>query len=290
MEAIATTTSSIAESLRGCSIELNPTESRAVDAAVNRLDPGTEVFLAWVPGSNPSDMILPAAKLHHAGLVPVPHIGARHLQSRIQLEQLTGRLAGEAGVDRVLVIGGDRDRPAGPYDSSLALLQTGLLQRAGIMRVAMAGFPEGNPSVPDLVLSEVLTAKIGFAQGAGLQVSIVTQFCFEAKPIVEWLRHIRNHGIDVPVRIGVAGPAGLLSLTRYAVRCGVSNSLKVLMEKPAFAKLLVDKGPEPIIRDVAAGSNAGAVAGLPPGVAGFHLFAFGGFNKTAAWIHSYRAQ
>ncbi len=96
-----------------------------------------------------------------------------------------------------------------------------------------------------------------FARSAGLELSIVTQFCFEAEPIVEWLRRIRARGIDVPIRVGLAGPAGLITLARYAVRCGIGNSLRVLTENPSFAKLLVEKGPEPIIRGVASAAEAG---------------------------------
>jgi methylenetetrahydrofolate reductase (NADPH) len=278
---------SIAEMLRGYSIEVNPSESKIIDAAPDRLDRGTEVFLTWIPGANPMDTIAPAAKLRRAGLFPVPHIGARHVESAAQLSELTARLV-DAGIDRVLIIAGDRDKPAGPYDSSLAVMQGGLLQKAGIVRTAVGGFPEGNPNISDPVLAEALSSKVSFARSAGLQLNIVTQFCFEAEPIVEWLRRIRSQGIDVPVRVGLAGPAGLIALTRYAIRCGVGNSIKVLTEKPSFAKLLIEKGPEPIIREIAAAAGNGSHP--PLGIAGLHFFVFGGFNKTVDWINAQRAR
>ena len=279
---------SVTEMLHGFSIEVNPSESKVVDAAPGRLDPGTEVFLTWIPGADPMDTVAPAAKLRRAGLFPVPHIGARHIQSAAQLDELAARLAGDAGVDRVLIIAGDREKPAGPYDSSLAVMQNGAFQKAGIIRTAVGGFPEGNPNIPDPVLVEALTAKLKFARSAGLQMSIVTQFCFDAAPIVTWLRDVRARGIDVPVRVGLAGPAGLIALTRYAIRCGVGNSFRVLTEKPSFAKLLVEKGPEPIIHEIAAGIGPSNGSGLPMGVAGLHFFVFGGFNKTCDWIGSHR--
>jgi len=274
--------------LRGYSIEVNPGESKIIDAAPDRLDKGTEVFLTWIPGIDPMTIVPAAAKLRRAGLFPRPHIGARHVESAAQLSELAARLV-DAGVDRVLIIAGDRDKPAGPYDSSLAAMQSGLLQKAGIVRVAIGGFPEGNPNIPDPLLAEALTAKVGFARSAGLQLNIVTQFCFQAEPIVEWIRRVRSQGVDVPIRVGLAGPAGLIALTRYAIRCGVGNSVKVLTEKPAFAKLLIDKGPEPIIRDVAAGIGPGSGEVLPLGVAGLHFFVFGGFNKTVDWINTARS-
>jgi methylenetetrahydrofolate reductase (NADPH) len=281
--------SSIAEMLRGYSLEVNPSQSRAVDAATRRLEPGTEVFLTWVPGLNPMDLVAPAATLNRAGLLPVPHIGARHIESVAQLEQLATGLAQEAGVDRVLIIGGDRANPAGPYDSSLAVMQTGIFQEAGITRIAVGGFPEGNPNIPEAVLDQALEAKLNFARNHGLRLSIVTQFCFKAEPIVGWLQRLRARGIDIPVRIGLAGPAGLITLIRYAARCGIGNSLHALTEHPAFAKLIIEKGPDPIIQGIAA-SVGSANQALPFGIVGLHFYVFGGFNKTLDWINAQQNQ
>jgi methylenetetrahydrofolate reductase (NADPH) len=290
MTYISDSESSVAEMLRAYSIEVNPRESKIVDAASARLDPGTEVFLNWIPGVDPRIAVAAAGKLRRGGLLPVPHIAARMIESAAQLEQLAARLAGEAGVDRVLIIGGDREKPAGPYDSSLAVMQSGALQKAGIIRIAIGGFPEGNPNIPDALLAEALTAKLDFARSTGLQLSMVTQFCFEADPIVKWLRSLRAAGIDVPVCVGLAGPAGLIALTRYAIRCGVGNSLRVLTEKPSFAKLLIEKGPEPIIRELAANAGGANGSALPLEIAHLHFFVFGGFNNAVDWINTYRSR
>ena len=279
----------IARMLSGYSVELHPGDSKVLDAAQERLSPGTEVFLVWIPGSDPTDLVASSAQLSRGGLVPVPHIGARHVESSFQLERLVDRLADEGGVDRILLIGGDRAQPAGPYDSSLSVMQTGVFQKMGITRVAVAGFPEGNPNIPDPALEEALRAKVNFAHDTGLELSIVTQFCFRGQPIVEWLRRIRASGIDNPVCVGLAGPASPAKLLRYAVRCGIGNSLHVLTEQPSFAKLLTEKGPEPIIRDIAAEADAGKNGSLPLGIAGLHFFLFGGFDRMIDWINAERA-
>ena len=271
--------------LRGYSIEVNPRQRKAVDAALERLGRGTEVFLSWIPGTDPMDAIEPAARLRGAGLLPVPHIGARHLESAAQLAELAARLAGESGVDRILVVGGDRATPAGPYDSSLAVMQTGIFQKAGIIRMAIAGFPEGNPNISERALDEALAARVSFARQHGIVLTMVTQFAFAAKPIVEYLQRLRARGFDLPVQVGLAGPAGLITLARYAVRCGIGNSLHVLSEHPSFAKLLTEKGPEPIIREIAAAGSGGA---WPLGIAGLHFYVFGGFDKTLDWISTVR--
>ena len=279
---------SIAQALRGYSVEVNPNDPKMVDTALARVERGTEVFLTWIPGFDPTGMIEPAARLRSAGLIPVPHIGARHLESAAQLERLAASLAGEAGVDCVLMIGGDRAGPAGPYESTLAVMQTGALQKAGIVRMAVAGFPEGNPNIPSPALDEALAAKVAFARATGIQLSVVTQFCFEAEPIVAWLRQIRGREIDVLVRVGLAGPAGLLTLARYAARCGIGNSLRVLTENPSFAKLLMEKGPEVIIRGITTSTDSATPLSLPPGVLGLHFYVFGGLKTTLDWIDAER--
>jgi methylenetetrahydrofolate reductase (NADPH) len=282
----ATASRRIIELLRGFSIELNPGDAKTLQAAAERLDPGTEVSLAWIPGSNPMDMIAPAAGLKRAGHIPMPHVGARHLESLAQLQRLAGQLK-DAGVDRILIIGGDRAAAAGPYDSSLAVMQAGAFQRVGITRIAVGGFPEGNPHIPEKVLNQALQAKVSFARNQRLQLSIITQFCFRAEPVIAWVRAVRAHGIDVPIRVGLAGPARLLTLVRYAVRCGVGNSLHLLKENPSFARILTERGPEPIIRELATSLADGD--GRQLGIAGLHFYVFGGFKKTLDWIAGERS-
>jgi len=276
----------VSELLSGFSVELNPSDSKTIQAATERLDPGTEVSLAWIPGANPMEMVQPAATLRSAGYFPMPHIGARHVESAAQLQRLAERFR-DVGVDRILVIGGDRTKPTGPYDSSLAVMQTGLFQKAGLTRMAIGGFPEGNPHISDEVLNQALEAKVQFARKEGLQLSIITQFCFKAEPVMQWVREVRARDINIPIRVGLAGPASLLTLMRYAVRCGIGNSLRVLTENPSFAKVLVERGPEPIIRDLAACISASDEEGF--GVSGLHFYIFGGFRKTMDWMDSERA-
>lgn len=276
----------MADMLRDFSIEIGTREPKVVDAAVRRLEPGTEVYLTWIPGEDPFRAVEASAGLSRGGLKPVPHIGARHLEKENQLSEMLNRLTGEAGVDRILLVGGERDEPLGPYDSSLKVMQTGLIERYGIKRVGVGGFPEGHPKISDKALGEALVAKMNFARQAGLTLHIVTQFCFEGQAILDWLRKIRALGVDMPVRVGLAGPASLTTLTRYALRCGVGNSLRALTHGPAFTKLLTERNPEPIVRELAAAN--GATESL--GIAGLHFYSFGGFNKTIDWITIARTQ
>jgi methylenetetrahydrofolate reductase (NADPH) len=286
----ATGLPSIAPILRGYSVEVSPTNEKIIASCVERLEPGTEVYLTWIPDEDPFRMVAPSGVLRRAGLFPSPHIGARHLESAAQLDDLLGRLTGEAGVDRVLLIGGERAKPLGPYDSTLQMMQTGLLQKHNIRRAGISGFPEGHPAISEQVLGESMVAKMNYGRSIGLELQIVTQFCFEGEPIAEWLKRIRALGVDLPVRIGLAGPAGIATLTKYALHCGVGNSIRALTKSTSFAKLLHERDPEPVIREILAAAPNGDFSAPPLGIAALHFYTFGGLKKTVEWINATRSQ
>jgi methylenetetrahydrofolate reductase (NADPH) len=280
---------SIAPVLRGYSVEITPTSEKVVASALERLEPGTEVYLTWIPGEDIFRAVAPAGALRKKGLFPVPHIGARHLESVAQLDDLLGRFAGE-GVDRVLLIGGERDKPLGPFDATLQVMQTGLLQKHNILRTGISGFPEGHPKLSEQVLGESTVAKMKYARQIGLDVWIVTQFVFEGAPIADWLKRLRALGVDIPVRIGLAGPAGIATLTRYAMHCGVGNSIQALTKGASFGRLLTERDPEPVIRELMEAAPNGDPSAPPMGIAGMHFYTFGGLKKTVEWIHTERGK
>ncbi|HXW62063.1 MAG TPA: methylenetetrahydrofolate reductase [Candidatus Acidoferrales bacterium] len=288
MSEAAASLPSLAPILRGYSVEISAQNEKVVDSAVERLERGTEVYFTWIPGEDFFRTIQPAAKLSRAGLLPVPHIGVRHLDSTEQLDDLLGRFAGEAGVDRVLLIGGERDKPLGPYDATLQVMQSGLLEKHHIRRAGISGFPEGHPKISDQVLAESVVEKMRYARQAGLTLHIVTQFVFEGEPIAEWLKRIRAMGVDLPVRVGLAGPAGIATLTRYALHCGVGNSIRALTKSASFGRLLTERDPEPVIRELMAAAPGGDTSVPPFGVVALHFYTFGGLKKTVEWINEAR--
>src|SRR6516162_845425 len=278
---------SIAPVLRGYSVEITPSSEKVVASALERLEPETEVYLTWIPGEDVFRAVAPAGALRKKGFFPVPHIGARHLESLAQLDDLLRRFAGE-GVDRVLLIGGERDKPLGPFDATLQVMQTGLLQKHNIMRAGISGFPEGHPKLSEKVLGESTLAKMKYAREIGLDVWIVTQFVFEGAPIADWLKRIRALGVDIPVRIGLAGPAGIATLTRYAIQCGVGNSIKALTKSSSFGRLLTDRDPEPLIRELRTAASNGDTSVMPMGIAALHFYTFGGLKKTVEGMNALR--
>ncbi|MSO81276.1 MAG: methylenetetrahydrofolate reductase [Alphaproteobacteria bacterium] len=224
-----------------------------------------------------------AAALARAGLVLVPHIAARRLADAAAADALLTRLAGEAGVTRALVIAGDTDTPAGPFVSAASLLASGLFGRHGFRDIGIAGYPEGHPLIDGKTLAAALEEKLALLDGKGIAAHVVTQFCFAAGPIRSWLAAYRGAGHTAPVRLGIARPAGLATLTRYALRCGIGNSARALARHVArLTQLAREATPDALLADLAAAPL--------PGVVGIHLFTFGGVERTAKWLEGTRNQ
>ena len=183
--------------LAGASLELSSRDPAEIDACVGLLEPGTAVYVSFPPGQTYHGTVALAARISRAGFRPVPHVAARRIAGRAALDDYLARIAGEAGVDSVLVIAGDSHRASGPFDSSLALLETGLFQRHGIARIGVSGYPEGHPRISASALEAAMTAKKGFARGAGIELGVVSQFCFEAEAILSWAAKMKGHGLPV---------------------------------------------------------------------------------------------
>jgi methylenetetrahydrofolate reductase (NADPH) len=267
----------LAALLRDCTVEISPRESSPESLCRTHLAAGATVYINHGPRDSYADIIATAARLRHAGFNPVSHVVARYIANRAQLDDFLSRAVGEAQVEQVLTIGGDRDAPVGPFDSSLQLLQTGLFAARGIRRVGVAGYPEPHPRISAHSIGAALRGKLELARDCGLAIYIVTQFCFEADPILRWLSDIRAQGVAVPVRVGLSGPAGVATLAKFAARCGIGNSMRALTRsRGGFARILTEVSPERVLRALVA-DPGGA------GITGVHFFTFGGLPKLAAW-------
>jgi len=266
--------------LRNYTAEVTARDRKGLEAAPAMMAPGSEVYIAAIPGESEDRLVAAAVQLRQGGLIPVPHIVARNIESRKSLDELLRRLVGEAGLDRALVLGGDRDKPAGEFDSSLQLIETGLFQAHGIKSVRLACYPEGHPRIADEVLEQARAAKLTAAAKAGLDVWLVSQFCFDPKPIIALARRMRALGVAAPFRVGVAGPAERSTLVKYALMCGVGASLRALKERQDLARnVLTGETPEALLTEV-----AHAQAREPQlGMAGVHFFTFGALAKSAEW-------
>jgi methylenetetrahydrofolate reductase (NADPH) len=262
---------------RNFSLEATRPSAAEIGALAELLAPGTPVYLTAVPTMDPRELVRAAAGLRSAGLEPIAHLAARRLASADQLQKLLDGLRGEADMRRILLIGGDVDT-SGPFPDALAVIQKGRLREAGFAEIGIGGYPEGHPRIAADRLEAALDQKIAVARAAGLRVHIVSQFSFSPERILVWLKRLRACGIAVPVKVGMAGPASLTALLRYARRCGVSASLRGL--KSGTASGLIGQisglaGPDRIIEALAAAGDLGDAAP--------HYFSFGGTVETARY-------
>ena len=279
-DAAAEMIAALAAFMRSASLEATRPTADDIDALKSAAAPGTHVYLSAVLTRPQEEVVEQAAHVRAAGLEPVPHLAVRNFASAEALAGFLDRLTREAGVRKLLVIAGDRAEPASPFRSALEAIDSGLISRHGIEEIGISGYPDGHPRIANHELDRLLAAKLEAAAQTGLKVNIVTQFCLEAAPILAWLRRLRDHGIDHPVRIGLAGPTSLTTLMRYAKRCGVRASTQGLARNAGLIKrMLGAAAPDAIIRALIDANRDGELGDIAP-----HLFSFGGIGATARWV------
>ncbi len=273
--------SALAGLLQGYSAEVTARDKKGIEAAPELMPKGSEIFVAAIPGEEAQRIIDASVKLSQGGLAVMPHIVARNIASRAALDDLLARLAGEAGVNRAHVVGGDRDKPEGEYDASLQLLQSGLFQKHGFSQVTIACYPEGHPRITDAVLEQALKDKARVCAEAGLEFGLVSQFCFDSRPVIALARRGREWGIQAPLRAGVVGPADRGAMIRYGLMCGVGASLRALKERHELTKsVMAGETPEGLLTEVAQARAAEPALGI----SGVHFFTFGALGKSTRFV------
>ncbi len=266
----------IASFMTGFSLEATrPTDADI--AALGILARGTRIYISAVPGRSAEESIAAAKRLAAVGLEPVPHVAVRNFPNAEALDDFLARLNGEAAVRRLLVLAGDRSE-YGPYRCALDAIDSGVFRRHGIRAIGIAGYPDGHPRIGRDELDRTLAEKIAAAEATGLGVEIVTQFCFDAPAILDFVARLRAFGFEQPVRVGLAGPTSLASLLRYAARCGVRASAQALATRAGLVRRMFAMAvPDDLIRILAGAGLANVSA---------HFFSFGGLPASARWARA----
>ena len=272
--------------LQGYSIEVMPRTAEKVEDFRAILPEGTRVYIAHIDGTPIEDMVATARRIAGEGFDVMPHFPARSIPDADTLADWIARYQGEAGITQGLILAGGIPEAHGAFDNSMQLLDTGLFDKAGFTRLHVAGHPEGNRDIDadggDRAVTEALRWKQAFSDRTDAQMAIATQFCFEAAPVIRWAETLRANGIDLPVHIGVAGPAKLQTLIKFAIACGVGPSLKVLQKRALdVTKLLLPYEPDDFVADLAA--HKAAHPEFP--IESVHLFPLGGIKTGAAWAN-----
>jgi methylenetetrahydrofolate reductase (NADH) len=247
------------------------------------LPAGTPVYVNHLPRRELA-LTLPALiALSEAGLEPVPHVAARRVTSRVEVETFLKKAVRLARVRKVLLIGGDVPQPLGPYGDAAALMRDGMLAGCGVQQVGLAGYPEGHPHIASATLAAALAEKLALAGAQGLGAYIVTQFSFAPNRIVEYCADLARRAADVPVYVGLPGPTSPRTLLRYAQRCGVGASLRALQAQGMGAvRLFTNVDPSDQLTALARHMHTGSASN----VVGVHLYSFGGVATTAHWMNA----
>ena len=270
--------------LDGYSIEIMPRTAEKVEDFTALLPKGTRVYIAHIEGTPIEDMVATAKRLASVGYPVMPHFPARIIKDAATLENWIAMYQGEAGVDQALLLAGGVTTPRGDFHSSMQLLENGAFDRAGFKRLNVAGHPEGNkdidPKGGTAMVDEALRWKQKFSETTDADMALATQFAFEAGPIIEWADSLKEAGITIPIHIGIAGPAKLQTMIKFAIACGVGPSLKVLQKRAKdVTKLLLPFEPTTVLTELAAHKAANPDSNIEK----VHFFPLGGIKTNATW-------
>jgi methylenetetrahydrofolate reductase (NADPH) len=279
--AIASQNAAVTQFLQGFSIEVMPRTAAKIEDFNAILPAGTRVYIAHIDGTEFHDMLVTARRLADNGFDVMPHFPARSIADRGTLERMVKSYA-DAGVRQALVLAGGLDKPRGDFSDSMQLLETGIFDAHGFTDIHVAGHPEGNrdidPDGSEDIAMKSLRWKNDFQHKTDARMAIATQFCFEAQPVIDWAENIRAQGITLPVHIGIAGPAKLQTMIKFAMACGVGPSLRVLTRRAAdLSKLMLPFEPTEILSELARYKAAHPDFAVER----VHFFPLGGIKATS---------
>ena len=271
--------------ISGYSIEVIPRSAAKIESFAEVLPKDTRVYIAHIQNEDIEAMIATAKRLNDEGFTVMPHIPARMIKNKAMLHDWISMYQNEAGVDEALLLAGGSTKPIGSLDSSIQLIESGLFDKAGFKRLHIAGHPEGCKDIdPDggiKNVSEALSWKQEFSKRTDASMAIVTQFCFEADVVKQWADNIKKDGVDIPIHIGIAGPAKLQTLLKFSVECGIGASMKVLTKRAKdLTKLLLPYEPTRILQDLSDYKSKDPNLNIEK----VHFFPIGGIKKTVDWV------
>jgi methylenetetrahydrofolate reductase (NADPH) len=261
-------------------MEMTGKDVAKVENAAGVIPAGTRINITFLENEDLRMRLDAAATVLSLGFTPVAHISSRRIKSKEMLEEYVSALQATGASDNVLVIGGDPAKPKGPYEESLAVIESGILEAHGVKHISIAGHPSGDPNIPAGLLLPALRRKSDALAKLRIPGTIITQVDFDADRVLAWIAEVRKAGVDLPVRVGVPGPASVKLLLGFASRLGLSTSTTIAKKYGlSVTNLLGRAGPENFIRDLAAGLDPGK-----HGMVKLHFYTFGGFKTTAEWI------
>ena len=242
--------------LKGFSLEVTPRAAAKIENFSELIPKGTLIYIAHIEGTPIEEMVETAKKINDQGYSPMPHFPARIIKNEQVLQDWISKYKNEANVENALLIAGGSNKPYGDFDSSVQLIESELFDVAGFKNLHIAGHPEGNKDIDNdgttRNIDKALSWKNEFSKRTDATMAITTQFCFDSETVINWANNIKNNGIDLPIHIGIAGPAKLQTLLKYSLECGVGASIKILQKRAMdLTKLLLPYKPTQILSELA---------------------------------------
>lgn len=263
------------------SVEVTVQQANSNEGIKGLFRKGTDIYIPDI-GRDDFPVVCQALKnISEAGYNPVPHIVARRIPSLEVLEYRLSVMSDEFGVNSALVIAGDVDKPAGSFGSSLEILKTGLLDKYSIKRIGVSGYPDGSPGFSLEVERAALLAKNLFAQETNSDIHLVTQFCFDVDKIIDWTESLPELDVNLPVHVGIAGPASIATLIKYASACGVKNSFNMAKKHSGLLTNLFGGYSH---NDMFMALDDYKLRTPKSLIESVHIFPFGGLKKTSEWV------
>jgi methylenetetrahydrofolate reductase (NADPH) len=264
--------------MKAASIEITPSEQRHLPALRNLLPEQSSIYISHVPNATLSQVVKTALDVQAAGFCATPHIVARRISYPETLRSTLAELCGN-GVQQILLVAGDSVHAAGEYESTLEVFASGLLERSGIKRIGIAGYPEGQKGISQSLLCNALKVKQAFADRTGLPMFIVTQFGFNGNALRNWEPELARIDVRLPILAGIAGPTPLAKLIKFAMRCGIGSSLRTVMRNLSAVGSISELATTPEQHVMRLMQLSGTTRVIAP-----HFFCFGGVLETAQWI------
>lgn len=271
--------------LDGFSIEVTPKAAAKIDNFADLIPKGTLIYIAHIEGTPIEEMVTTAKKINEQGFSAMPHFPARIIKDKNVLQDWISKYQNEANVKNGLLIAGGANKPYGEYDSSIQLIESELFDKANFQNLHIAGHPEGSMEIdPDgstKNVDQALSWKNEFSKRTDAKMAITTQFSFDADSVISWANNLKKSGIDIPIHIGIAGPAKLQTLLKYSIECGVGASIKIIQKRAMdLTKLLLPYKPTTIITDL-----ANYKANNPSfNIEKVHFFPLGGVKQVSDFV------
>ncbi|HEX2132410.1 MAG TPA: 5,10-methylenetetrahydrofolate reductase [Actinophytocola sp.] len=213
-----------------------------------------------------------AESLAARGYRVVPHVSARLVVDDVHLKEIVERLV-RAGVDDVFVPAGDADPPAGRYHGALPLLAELTALGRPFRHVGITGYPQSHPSIDDDIVVQAMWDKRTHA------TYIVSNLCFDAAVLTAWVRRVRRRGVDLPIRIGLAGPVARTKLLSMAGKIGVAESARFLGRHLSwFARIATTYSPDALLAKVTPELSTPDLS-----VVGLHVYTFNQLAEAERW-------